>query len=70
MLFLWDNSKYGLSVTSKLQSRLQFWVGETIASIFWLFVDTLENWVKVFLRHIQKVLKLFLLKSHLGMHHS
>ena len=70
MLFLWDNSKYGLSVTSKLQSRLQFWVGEAIISIFWLFVDTLENWVKEFLGHIQKVLKLFLLKSHLDMHHS
>ena len=59
-----------MSVTSQLQSRLQFWVGEAITSIFWLFADTLENWAKVFLRHIQKVLKHFLLKSHLGMHHS
>ena len=55
MLLLCDSSKYGLSVTSQLQSRLQFWVGEAITSTFWLFADALENRVKVFLRHIQKV---------------
>ena len=71
MLLLRDNSKYGLLVTSKLQSRLQFWVAEAIINYLlatYRYIRKLSE--SIFASPAKKVLKHFLLMSYLGIHHS